>query len=371
MLYALQTLWHERQRYWSAIVAVSFSFLLMVVQCGLLLGMFEATSIPVDRARADIWVGHPEVASIDLGQSLPEAWLSYLTLPEVAQVEPYFCGFGFWDRSGLGNELVILIGTKLDDEALGPISTLTREQRWQLTEPHAVIVDEGDFGILNLSGVGDTAEVFGNRVRVVGTVSGLGNLTAPYLYCSYETARRILQLPAGHCTFFLLKCHNKEDIPKVVEKLQAYPRLFTAFTAEQFSLRSRLFWLVKTKAGIALGLSAVLGLLVGVVVVTQTLYSATASSLREFAVLRALGIPRWRLVVLIINQAFWVGVIGLIVAVPILIGIVSFTTYFGSKILLPGWLLTTSSVLTMGVAILSGLFALRSLRQVDPEKLLR
>ena len=43
----------------------------------------------------------------------------------------------------------------------------------------------------------------------------------------------------------------------------------------------------------------------------------------------------------------------------------------GAKVLLPGWLLVAAGVVTMAMALLSGLFALRSLRQVEPVALLR
>src|SRR6185437_8157003 len=96
-----------------------------------------------------------------------------------------------------------------------------------------------------------------------------------------------------------------------VEHLKIYQRKISAFTATDFSNHSQIHWLTKTKAGIALGLAAALGLLVGAVVTSQTLYSATVASLKEYAVLRALGIPRWRMALMVMAQAFWVGVIGI------------------------------------------------------------
>ncbi len=78
MSYALTTLLHERQRYLAAVLAVAFSCLLIALQCGLLLGLFSITSIPIDESNADIWVGHPKVPSVDLVLSIPEAWQSYL-----------------------------------------------------------------------------------------------------------------------------------------------------------------------------------------------------------------------------------------------------------------------------------------------------
>src|SRR6266849_6028565 len=83
MSYALTTLWYERQRFLPAVLAVAFSALLIALQCGLLLGLFSITSIPIDESRADVWVGHPAVPSVDLGRPIPEAWQSYIaSLPE-------------------------------------------------------------------------------------------------------------------------------------------------------------------------------------------------------------------------------------------------------------------------------------------------
>ena len=95
-----------------------------------------------------------------------------------------------------------------------------------------------------------------------------------------------------------------------------YPQL-TALTADEFSARSRLHWLTTTKAGIAIGFTALLGLLVGAVVTSQTLYAATAASQREYATLRAMGIPKWRLKLSVLVQSFWVGLFGIILAAPI------------------------------------------------------
>ena len=88
---------------------------------------------------------------------------------------------------------------------------------------------------------------------------------------------------------------------------------YSIFTRDQFSFQSRWHWLTKTKAGIALGCAALLGLLVGAVVTSQTLYAATAASLKEYAVLRAMGIPRWRMALTVLAQSFWVGVAGVVI----------------------------------------------------------
>ncbi len=126
-----------------------------------------------------------------------------------------------------------------------------------------------------------------------------------------------------------------------------------------------------TKAGLAALWSAVLGLLVGLAITSQTLYAATAASRREYAVLDALGVPTWRMGVAVLAQSFWLGGAGVGLALPAAAGLSYALNALGVKVMLPAWLLAPVSVLTLAVVLLSGLFALRSLRLVQPAELLR
>ena len=187
-----------------------------------------------------------------------------------------------------------------------------------------------------------------------------------------DTARSLLPGVQDQTTFILASCYNKEDAPKIVAELKRkYPQKISAFTTEAFSLHSRMHWLTKTRAGIALGLAAALGLLVGAVVTSQTLYAATAASMKEYAVLRALGIPRWRMMVTVMAQSFWIGVAGVAVALPTIFILARFGEDIGAKILLPWQLLAGAVGVTMFMALMSGLLALRSLRIIEPVTLLR
>ena len=116
MSYSLATLWYERQRYLPGVLAVAFSCLLIALQCGLLLGLFSITSLPIDKTHADIWVGHPDVPSVDLGRPIPAAWFAYLAMPEVERSEVYIQGFAYWDKPTGGIELCMVIGSRLEPE---------------------------------------------------------------------------------------------------------------------------------------------------------------------------------------------------------------------------------------------------------------
>ena len=74
MSYSLLILWHERQRYIPAMLAVTFSALLVALQIGLLIGTFSMVSMPIDNTSAHIWVGQLGVVSVDIGLAVPERW---------------------------------------------------------------------------------------------------------------------------------------------------------------------------------------------------------------------------------------------------------------------------------------------------------
>jgi putative ABC transport system permease protein len=372
MGYSLTILWHDRQRYVPAMLAVTFSALLVALQFGLLLGTFSMVSIPIDHTSADIWVGQPQVVSVDVSERVPERWRDRLEeLPEIVRTEPYIQRFAPWSKPRGGTENAIVVGSRMHEGALGAVQQLTPDLRVKLGEPGAVVVDRDDLGRLGLTtGLGEVTQLGGQRVRVVGVVSGLKGLGGPYVFCSLQTARRVLHMSPDEVTYLLARCRKPEDAPRVVQRLRQYGNM-SAFTSAAFSFHSRWYWLVTSGGGLSLGCAALLGLLVGAVVTSQTLYAATAASFREYAVLRALGVPRWRIGRMVLAQAFWLGVVGVLLALPIVWGLAQVIALIGARVFLPPWVLASATGLTLVTALLAGLASLRSLRHLQLATLLR
>ncbi len=212
MPYSLKIIWREPRRYLPAVLAVAFSDVLITVQVGLLLGALSVLSLPIDHSDAEVWVASPEVLSIELGYPIPESWRSRLaSMPEVVDTEPYLYGFSYWRKPQGGSEVCCVIGSRLEQGALGVVSDLTPRMRTLLTEPGAVVVDETELERLGVAGVGGVAEVAGRRVRVVGLVRGLKSLGPPYVFCSLRTAYQLQPLfrdYPGHTMYLLGRCRT-------------------------------------------------------------------------------------------------------------------------------------------------------------------
>jgi putative ABC transport system permease protein len=372
MSYSLITIWYESKRFLPGIIAVAFSTVLILFQGGLLVGQFSLTSTPIDCSSADIWVGHPMNLSVDLGRIIPERWLTRVAVqPEVVQVETYIIGMIVVDQRDGHSELCTVVGTSLEDDALGTVRQLTKRLRQLLSEPGAVVADETEMRRLGFVSIGDVASVIGKRVRLVGVIRGVPSLAAPYLFCSLQTSRLLFYgIERDQTVFILARCRNPRSAPAVARRLrQEYA--MSAFTSDEFSTQTRVHWMTATKAGATAVWSAILGLLIGLVITCQTLYAATAASWKEYAVLEALGIPTWRMVAVVLNQSFWVGAAGLVIAAPVTLTLADILSLMEVRTLFPMWLIVPTSGVMLITVLLSGVVALRSLRLVQPAALLR
>jgi putative ABC transport system permease protein len=377
MPYSLLILWREKNRYLPAILAVGFSALLITLQMGLLLGLLIYASLPIDHSQADLWVTTRDAPSLSLSQPFPASWeMRVAEDPGVVRTETYLYGVTAWHLPGKGSsDVCCVIGARLEDGALGLLHELTPRMRAELAEPGAVVVDEQDLPKLGLAhGVGETAEVSAQRVRVVGLVHGFQSVTAPYVFCSQQTARMLLpgfDEESGRTMYVLARCREPAQAAAVAARLNdRYPDMAT-YPSQEFSLKTRVYWLLRSKAGTAMTATVVLALLVGLVVTSQTLYAATVASLREYGVLDALGISRRRLVGMVLAKSFWIGLLGVALSLPTSLGLAWLAQQFQTPVLLFDWVLAGSGALTMVMALASGVAALRSLRLVEPASLLR
>src|SRR5439155_4832453 len=118
-------------------------------------------------------------------------------------------------------------------------------------------------------------------------------------------------------TFLLVQLAPNTDVEGVRRKLRASLKDVEVLTQAEFHDRSREFWLFDTGAGAALFAGALLGMIVGTVIVAQTLYSSTKDHINEFATLRAMGSSNAYIYGVIIYQALINAVIGFCIAAGI------------------------------------------------------
>ena len=139
-----------------------------------------------------------------------------------------------------------------------------------------------------------------------------------------------------------------------------------ALTPDQFRSRSRSFWLFGTGAGAALFAGALLGVIVGTVIVAQTLYSSTKEHLFEFATLRAIGCSKGYIYNVIVYQALLNAVIGFAVAALIGFAVVEGTAKTALPVVITPALIAGLFLLTAVMCTASAIIAIVRVVRMDP-----
>ena len=127
-----------------------------------------------------------------------------------------------------------------------------------------------------------------------------------------------------------------------------------------------MFWLSDTGAGSALFAGALLGIIVGTVIVAQTLYSSTKDHLNEFATLRAIGSSGVYIHKVIVWQALLSAVIGFSLAACIGAIIVHMTAETALPIVMTPELIAGLFLLTVVMCVGSAIAAIVKVMRIDP-----
>lgn len=371
---ARKTLVHEWRRFLPSALAVAFSGLLLLVQAALVLGIFNSAAVYIKKSGGDLWVGYPGTQSIELGRPIPhDAEIKLLMDPEVARVEPFRWIDGDWrgpaDKGGVS---VFISGIDTRPNGMMFADVLAPALRAKLDEPDGVIVDRADLSKLGLQ-VGQQAVINGHRVRIVGVGNGLRALGGVNIVTSLATARRLeTDNETGDVAYYLVKLRDPSRAEAVRERLQPTgTKRYEVWTSSAFAHRAVTYWMFETGAGLGVIFLAGVVFLVGAVITSQTLMGAVAGSIREYATLHALGVGFAALRRVVLQQSAWVGFFGLAVG-----GVVTtLVVWLANRRDVPVQLdLTTVAVcaaLVMGIALVSGLMAVRTLNHADPALLLR
>lgn len=364
---AFRNLFHDRVRLIVTLVGILFSIVLIAVQLGLYLGARTMIIQTIERSDGDVWIMAYGTKNFEEAQPI-DARLRYtaLSTPGVAKAIPLIASFTDWKKPTGGSTLAVIIGSDLEDGGLAP---------WNVAEGNvsalgardAVFIDKTYLEELGVKGVGDTANVGTSRVRVTGLTDGIRSFTVtPYVFTTMSRARQLLQMPGDKITYVLVKVQPGVDPETVRDALKPKVPDGEVLTKSEFRTRSLNHWLFATGAGIALIGGAILGLVVGTVIVAQTLYSSTKDHLNEFATLRALGSSSGYIHKVILAQAALSAALGYLLGMVISLLIVWYTENTALPIMMTPGLATLLFALTVFMCAVSAIAAINKVTKIDP-----
>jgi putative ABC transport system permease protein len=364
---ARRNLTHDKVRLAVTLTGIAFAIILIVVQMGLFIGFTGTTSGVIDHSGVDIWVASKGVPFLEVGVPFSERKLyELLSVPGVAQAEKLIIRLGNWKRADGAEQGIIIVGFDPAAGYGGPWNLVQGEVA-DLTAADSVFIDELYKDKLGIRRAGEMVEINGRRARVVGFTKRIRSFTtSPYVFTSFKNAVRYAGIRDDQTMYVLVKGAPGADVRELQGAIDARVKGVDVYTTGEFSLRTRIYWMFTTGAGFAILIAAVMGLIVGVVVVSQTIYATTMDHIREFGTLKAIGASNAYLSRVLIRQAVLSAVVGYAIGMTACFAIVWSARDGGVAILLPWQLTAAMFVLTVAMCVSASLLSINKVMHIEP-----
>jgi putative ABC transport system permease protein len=364
---AQRNLFHDKVRLAVTLTGIVFSVVLIVVQLGLFFGFTTATSNLIDHSGADLWITSKNVPYVEQGVAFSERKLNQVrAVPGVADAQKIIAHWTQWKRHDGGEDSVQIVGINLDDSMERPWNVVQGRVE-DLKSPDAVMLDELYKQKLGVTRVGEVFEIGGHRARVVGFTRGIRSFTtSPYVFTSFKNAQNYLALREDQTLFILVKVAPGANLEQVRHGLLDHVKDVEVFTTAEFSHMTTFYWMFTTGAGVAVLIAAVLGLVVGFVVVAQTIYATTVDHIREYGTLKAMGAPNSYVYKVIMKQAAISAVIGYGLGMIVSVFVVRGSQAGGAAILMPPSMAVAMFFVTLLMCIGAALVSINKVTRIDP-----
>ena len=377
---ARKNLLQDIPRFLVAQAGIMFAVSLVTIQTGLQRGFASSTSVLIDKSQADIWLASDKMVHLDL--TLPLTYERVSQARNVAGVdlaEAFIYQGKLWRDKNDKLGSVTLIGFDPDGKLFSPWN-ITKGSVKDLKQPFSIFVDETSLEGLNLKGVGDSGKIQALKANVVGLTQGAKSIVlGDLVFTSLENANtygnpladttstpKVLEAN-DRVTFILVRAKPGENLQSLKKRLETALPNTRAHTQEEMAQQTQEYWKERSGIGFILGLGAVVGIIVGVVIVAQILYSSASDHIKEFGTLKAMGASDWVIYRVIIEQALWMAVLGYIPGMALCLGVAAWTAATQSIVIL---ITPVSAATVFGITVVmcvgSAIFAIQKVTRVDP-----
>lgn len=311
---ARRNLLHDRTRFLITVSGVAFAVTLVLVQVGLFMGLLDKATVTINNAHADVWVTSHQTPNVDFAHAFPETTvLRVRGVPGVERADNLIIAFMNIQLPSGAEEGCLVYA--LDDFAGWNLP-------WKVDEGDVADLGRGRYMFMDRSAVrrfgafsvGDYREVLGRRFKIIGTTSEAASFTtAPIVFMDFDNAQELSQVLEGKTSYILVKVAPGQDAQAVAARIREVVPYNDVYTRDEWARRSRSYWVVSTGLGMNMGITVFLGILVGIVVVAQTLYTSAVEHVKEFGTVKAIGGSNWDIYRILGEQALIAATVGFVV----------------------------------------------------------
>ncbi|MDD4881107.1 MAG: ABC transporter permease [Gallionellaceae bacterium] len=370
---ALKTLLFDRLRFFITVSGVAFAVTLVFVQAGLFAGILGNASVTVRNLDAELWITPKNTANVDFANTFPESYLDRVrSVPGVARADNLIVYFMFMTLPSGARESVEVYAMENFRRWGFPWHVLEGDLDDLKRGPY-IFMDNSATRRFGPFAVGDYREVQDTRLEIVGrTADALSFTTTPLVFMDYGQAQRMnADMLKGRTSYVVVKLAAGADPGQVRAEIHRRLPYNDVFTRAEWGDRSEAYWIESTGIGLNMYLTVFLGVLVGVVVVTQTLYTSTMEHLREYGTVKAIGGGNADIYRIIGKQAVIAAVLGYAIGAAMAWGVGALVEKSGLHMALTPTMLAVVFAGALALCLAAALVSFRKVAHIDPAMVFR
>jgi len=343
----------------------------------------RSSTLLIEESRADLWIASREMLYMEITLPISYSWVAKAKAVEgVASAEPLIIRSIVWKNA----KGLLDYGRVVGFDPAGTLLRIDAHPSGDLAlvaKPHAFAVDAAQLREMGVDGIGAQGTIRSRPASLVALTHDTQPMISPtFFYTSLRNAVAWSPImidefvrdpflsafdPNSPLQFILVGVKPGSDVERVRAALERALPDSRALTRQEMMDVTRRYWIKRTSIGFILGLVALLGVFVGIVVVAQILYASVNEHLRDYGTLKALGIPDRSIYGSIVMQAVMLALLGFFPGLLASLGVSAFArSAQGLLILITPALAAEVLVLTVAMCVIAGLFAVRRATTVDP-----
>jgi putative ABC transport system permease protein len=369
---AIRFILFDKPKSIGAIAGTIISVFLIGQQAGIFIFLINAMSSLVGNNLEYVWVVDNKTTNVNALATLDiRIGKELLSIQGVESVHPLVVSPGVARFDNGMSAGITLIGVEVPNYAGGPWNMYSGKKE-AIIQDEAVITDYFDQKALGGLLPGQYFEINGKKVFNAAQTKAVRSFGGGlYTFTTIERARFLGNFSVNKSSAYLVKVKNKKDEQAVIDRINAKIFGVKAWRAEDFANQTILTVLKTSGIAISFGTLIFFALIVGVVIIGLTLYSATIDRIKDYGTLKAIGANNTYIRKLILTQALIIGLLGFTFGTIFVELFRNGIAKTGTMFNYPLWLRFVFFGITILIALLGSLFAIKRITKLEPAQVFR
>jgi putative ABC transport system permease protein len=323
----------HKGRFIVAISGVAFADLLMLMQLGFQGALFDSAVVLHSKLKADIFIISPQALNIGAMSTFPRRRLyQAMDITGVESAEPMYVSLVNWKNPQTREKKSLLIAGFNPNK---PIFNLpeVNSQLDKIKQSDTLLFDRKTIGTYDrvIESVDANRSVTTEIERRTVSVNGLFSIGSSFsadghLMTSEDNYLRLFTRQSqGSINVGLITLKPGYDPQQVAQQLKSYlpKKDIKILTRAEYIAFEQGYWQQQTPIGPIFNLGAIMGFLVGIIIVYQVLSTDVNAHLREYATFKAMGYSNTYLLGIVFEEALILAIVGFIPGLIVSIGLYS------------------------------------------------